>query len=196
MFTSQLWYKLHLFKGTSIILQSEELLNVLQSDFARHGNHAGRACDKTGPTQSVVPRKELITVSSCMWHRGSTKGETALRATKPEMSLGGDWQRGPEGWASLYSARVTWQVWTGCRWILRNFNFLVKEWTSDNEHLGGAALESCIFSLQSISCNLPQERANHSPVLPSEWLDTTSWSQLAMYRVRDMWIFTIKSVAW
>lgn len=192
LFTSQLTYKLHLFRRTSITVQKEELLNMLQSDFARHGNHAGKACDKTGPTQSIAPRKELITVASCMWHRGSTKGEAASTCYRTWDVTG----RGPEGWAGLYSARVTWQVWTGCRWILQNHNFLVKQWTSDNECMGGAALESCIFSLQSISCNLPQERANHSPLLSSEWLDTTSWSQLAVYRLRAMWIFPIKSVAW
>lgn len=39
---------------------------MLQADFARHGNPTVKACDKTGPTQRVVPGEELITVARCV----------------------------------------------------------------------------------------------------------------------------------
>lgn len=169
---------------------------MLQADFARHGNPTVKACDKTGPTQSIVPGEELITVARCVWPMGSTKREAASTCCKTwDITTRGQAERGPKGWASLYSAHVTWQVWTGCRWILQNCSFLVKEWTSDNECMGGTTLESHIFSLQPIRCSLAQERANHSPVLSSEWLDIISQSYPAVPSMKAMRIFTTKWVA-
>lgn len=69
---------------------------MLQSDFARYGDRSGKACDKSGPTQSVVPRKELITWPAACDAGGQQREKPPLRATEPEMSLGGDRQRGPE----------------------------------------------------------------------------------------------------
>lgn len=46
--------------------------------------------------RAVVPRKELITWPAACDAGGQQREKLPLRATEPEMSLGGDRQRGPE----------------------------------------------------------------------------------------------------